>query len=115
MTESASACKKGFSQDYIAPITGTPPNMRNREYLDAIGQFLEDDVIRKSSDRQSSRAAGHERNPFARGGKSLDVIESFENFGYEPVGNRRVALAIPSRSVAKLLTGGGLDSDAFQR
>jgi hypothetical protein len=89
--------------------------MRYRKYLNAIGQFLEYDVIRESSNRQSSRAARHERNPSAGGGRFLDVFESFEHLSDEPVRNRWVALAIPSRSFAKVLTGGGLDSDAFQR
>jgi hypothetical protein len=98
-----------------APISRPPSIMRNRKYLNAIGQFLEDDVIRKSSDRQSSRAARHERNPSAGGGSFLDVFESLEHLVDEPVGNRCVALAIPSRGFAKLLTGGGLDNDGVQR
>jgi hypothetical protein len=89
--------------------------VRNRKYLNTIGQFLEYDVVRKSSNRQSSRATRNERNPSAGGGRLLNVFESLEHLGDEAVGNRRVALAIPSRAFAKLLTGGGLDYDAFQR
>lgn len=87
--------------------------MRNRKYLYAIIEFLEDDVVRKSSNRRSPRAARNERNPFGGGGRLFNVFESLEHLGDEAVGNRWVALAIPGRGFAELLTGGGLDSDAF--
>jgi hypothetical protein len=46
-----------FHENSAAPVPGTPSNVRNREHFDAIGQFLEYDVIRKSSDAQPPRSA----------------------------------------------------------
>jgi hypothetical protein len=89
--------------------------MGNREYLDSICEFLEDDVIRKGSDRQSARTASHEWNPFACARRFLDEIESPENCRNEPVGSRWVFVTIPSGRLAKFATRAGLDDDSFQR
>jgi hypothetical protein len=87
----------------------------NGKYLDAIGELLEHDVVRKSSDRRSPRAPANERDPFAYDGRPFDVFDRSEHFGNEAVGNRGILLAVPSCGFAKLLTRGGLNDDPFQR
>jgi hypothetical protein len=89
--------------------------VRNRQYLDAICEFLEYNVVRKSSDRQSPRAAGDGWNPFAGSRRFFDVLESLEYLRDVPIGSRRIPLTIPICRLAKLLARGGLDDYSFQR
>jgi len=101
--------------DLAEPVAGPPSVVRDREYLEAIGELLEHNVIRKPNDRRSPCAPGDERNPLTGRRKPLEVFESFEDFGDEAVRNRWITRAIPGRRFAEFLPGAGLDNDAFQR
>ena len=83
--------------------------MSDGEYLDAITEFLEDDVIRKVVDGESPRVSRYEWNPSTSGRKSFDEFESSFDFRHEPVADFGVPLAIPRSSLPKISTGRPLD------
>jgi hypothetical protein len=83
--------------------------MRNRKHFDAIGQFLEHDVIRKSSDAQPPRSSGQIGNPSTRGRRGLDQLKNSMYFANEPIGGFWTPLPVPVAGVTQLLPSGGLD------
>lgn len=82
--------------------------MSNRQHLDAIGQFLEHDVVRESSDGQPPRSPGHIGNPSARGRRTLNQFKSAHLLN-ESIGDVRTPFPVPGAGVAKLLPRSGLD------
>lgn len=72
------------------------------QYLDAIRELLEHDVIRKFVDGESPRGSHHERNASTSRRKSFDQFESSFNFSHEPLANVGVPLAVPRSGLAKI-------------
>jgi hypothetical protein len=74
----------------------------NGEYLDAVNELLEHDVIRELVHWQSTRRSSHERNPRTGGRKSFDEFESAFDFRDESLSDFGVPLAIPRSGLAKI-------------
>jgi hypothetical protein len=89
--------------------------MSNREHLDAIGQFLEHDVIRESNDGQPPRSPGRIGNASALGGRGLDQFKNSLYLVNEPIRGLRTPFPVPSAGVAQLLPRRGLDEYRLQR
>ena len=85
------------------------------EHLDAFGQFFEHYVVLEAGHGKSSRFACNHRDSRARAWEALDQFESPLHLAEETFSNLGTPLAIPCRSIAKILAGEGLNKNRLQR
>jgi hypothetical protein len=89
--------------------------MSDGEYLNAIEELLEDNVIREAVDREAPRRPDHGRNPGTCRGKPFDQFERSFNLRHKPLGDIGVTFAIPRGGLLKILARLTLNEQQFQR